>query len=83
MCTLRNFPNLIEHCIEWARAQFDEIYEGLPRDFNSFIQNKEEFFEALKKEGAGKVEKLKQVLSDEIILANSLLVIDANVFLGH
>lgn len=19
MCTLRNFPSLIEHCIEWAR----------------------------------------------------------------
>lgn len=24
MCTLRNFPSLIEHCIEWARAQVNE-----------------------------------------------------------
>lgn len=23
MCTLRNFPHLIEHCIEWARDQFE------------------------------------------------------------
>lgn len=22
MCTLRNFPSLIEHCIEWARLVF-------------------------------------------------------------
>lgn len=28
MCTLRNFPSLIEHCIEWARSvcQKDGLY---------------------------------------------------------
>lgn len=26
MCTLRNFPNLIEHCIEWARAKFTDYF---------------------------------------------------------
>uniref|UniRef100_A0A0A9YZZ0 Ubiquitin-activating enzyme E1 Y n=1 Tax=Lygus hesperus TaxID=30085 RepID=A0A0A9YZZ0_LYGHE len=26
MCTLRNFPYIYEHCIEWARAQFDDIF---------------------------------------------------------
>ncbi|RHY30577.1 hypothetical protein DYB32_006975 [Aphanomyces invadans] len=26
MCTLRNFPSLIEHCIEWARAQFEDVF---------------------------------------------------------
>ena len=23
-CTLRNFPHLIDHCIEWARDKFAE-----------------------------------------------------------
>lgn len=26
MCTLRNFPYIYEHCIEWARAQFNEAF---------------------------------------------------------
>lgn len=26
MCTLRNFPSLIDHCIEWARAQFTDRF---------------------------------------------------------
>lgn len=27
MCTLRNFPSLIEHCIEWARS--GQVFLGL------------------------------------------------------
>jgi ubiquitin-activating enzyme E1 len=38
MCTLRNFPHLIEHCIEWARAQFTEIYEDPAKNINSFLE---------------------------------------------
>ncbi|AYU83110.1 ubiquitin-activating enzyme e1, putative [Leishmania donovani] len=26
MCTLRNFPYIYDHCIEWARAQFDDMF---------------------------------------------------------
>lgn len=38
MCTLRNFPHLIDHCIEWARAQFTELFEDPPKNVNSFLQ---------------------------------------------
>lgn len=26
MCTLRNFPHLVEHCVEWARDKFAEFF---------------------------------------------------------
>lgn len=26
MCTIRNTPSLIEHCIEWARAKFTDLF---------------------------------------------------------
>jgi ubiquitin-activating enzyme E1 len=26
MCTLRNFPYIYDHCIEWARAQFEDLF---------------------------------------------------------
>ena len=28
MCTLRNFPNLINHCVEWARSMFTDLFEA-------------------------------------------------------
>jgi ubiquitin-activating enzyme E1 len=39
MCTLRNFPHLIEHCIEWAR----DLFHG---SFNSSVLEASEFVEA-------------------------------------
>lgn len=26
LCTIRNFPHLIEHCVEWGLAQFNELF---------------------------------------------------------
>ena len=36
MCTLRNFPHLIDHCIEWARDKFAELFEKPQRRVNKF-----------------------------------------------
>jgi ubiquitin-activating enzyme E1 len=32
MCTMRNFPNQIEHCIEWGRDKFNGIFTDKPQD---------------------------------------------------
>jgi ubiquitin-activating enzyme E1 len=37
MCTMRNFPNLIEHCIEWGRDQFNGVYSDGPQDARGFL----------------------------------------------
>ncbi|CAK4441626.1 unnamed protein product [Aphanomyces euteiches] len=39
MCTLRNFPSLIEHCIEWARAQFEDTFVVPFADVAKFAQD--------------------------------------------
>jgi ubiquitin-activating enzyme E1 len=46
MCTLQNFPYLPVHCIEWARAQFNQ-FESEPKLYNTFIENSDKFFEQL------------------------------------
>jgi len=45
MCTLRNFPHLIDHCIEWARAQFEDLFADpaqkaakVLEDVNAFVK---------------------------------------------
>jgi len=50
MCTLRNFPHLIEHCIEWARAQFNDLFVDPVKDFNIFTKNPIFFFMNMEKD---------------------------------
>ncbi|PKI83669.1 E1 ubiquitin-activating enzyme [Malassezia vespertilionis] len=37
VCTLKNFPNQIEHTIQWAREQFDELFEKPAENVNQYL----------------------------------------------
>ena len=43
MCTIRNFPNLIEHCIEWSREQFNQMFVSRVQDAVSFLSDPADF----------------------------------------
>ena len=43
MCTLRNFPHLIDHCIEWARAQFEDVFVSPAQDAQQFLEGPEDY----------------------------------------
>lgn len=45
MCTLRNFPSLIEHCIEWSRAQFEDMFGKDFADVKVFLADKQTYLE--------------------------------------
>jgi ubiquitin-activating enzyme E1 len=44
MCTLKNFPSQIEHCIEWSKMNFIEIFNQNILHFKNFINNSTEDF---------------------------------------
>jgi ubiquitin-activating enzyme E1 len=37
ICTLKNFPNAIEHCIQWARDLFEGLFNKTPADVNAYL----------------------------------------------
>ena len=39
LCTLKNFPNSINHTIEWAKDQFCELFTNGPLNVNNYIDN--------------------------------------------
>eukprot|EP01038_Epipyxis_sp_PR26KG_P012667 gene12667-16982_t len=43
MCTLRNFPHLTDHCIEWSRDQFELLFTKLGKSCESFLTDPESF----------------------------------------
>jgi ubiquitin-activating enzyme E1 len=49
MCTLRNFPSLIEHCIEWSRAQFEDLFVVPSAEAKKFIDDRAAYLDQVKK----------------------------------
>ena len=46
-CTLKNFPTAIEHCIEWSKSNFIELFEQIIKDIQLIYENKKQFYEIL------------------------------------
>lgn len=45
MCTLRNFPHLPDHCIEWARDIFELLFVKLGKNLEAYLDNPTLFVE--------------------------------------
>lgn len=39
VCTIKNFPNKIEHTIHWARDEFEALFNNYPSCWNRYINN--------------------------------------------
>nr|CCD14948.1 unnamed protein product [Trypanosoma congolense IL3000] len=50
MCTLRNFPYTSDHCTEWARAQFDDLFVSPMQTVRQLLENPQAFTERIKNE---------------------------------
>ena len=37
ICTLKNFPNQIEHTIQWARDEFEGLYKTAMEEANAYL----------------------------------------------
>jgi len=70
MCTLRNFPSQIEHCIEWGREKFNAFFVDRAQDAISFLKDQKEFVETAHKNGnSGAVREKLQQISDLLDIA--------------
>ena len=43
MCTLHSFPFIIDHCLTWARSEFEGLLEKTPSEGNKYLTNPEAF----------------------------------------
>ena len=43
MCTLHSFPHNIQHCLTFARSEFEGLLEKSPADANAYLENPEKF----------------------------------------
>ena len=74
MCTLRNFPVIIEHCIEWGRELFNLYFTENIIELKNWAENRELFYEKLKNEDSI---TLSEILSN---IKRHLLIIESKNF---
>lgn len=60
ICTLKNFPNKIEHTIQWARDWFEGAFTQGPQDVNSYL-SQPHFLEDLAKQGNAELPTLEVI----------------------
>jgi ubiquitin-activating enzyme E1 len=53
ICTLKNFPNAIEHTIQWARDMFEGLFKGAVENVNLYL-GQPNFVDSLKQGGGAK-----------------------------
>ncbi|KAK1323707.1 Ubiquitin-activating enzyme E1 1 [Acorus calamus] len=51
MCTVHSFPHNIDHCLTWARSEFEGLLEKTPNEVNSFLSNPSEYASSMRKAG--------------------------------
>ncbi|GET88716.1 ubiquitin-activating enzyme E1, putative [Leishmania tarentolae] len=52
LCTLKNFPNAIEHTIQWARDLFHLLFVSVPADVNHYLNDPVAFANGLRDDPA-------------------------------
>lgn len=73
ICTLKNFPNAIEHTLQWARDWFEGIFFQTPADVNKYISSSD-FLMTLKAQQNTKLETMERLLDN--LVTNKPLTFD-------
>jgi ubiquitin-activating enzyme E1 len=58
MCTVHSFPHNIDHCVTWARSEFEGLLDKTPNEVNSFLSNPTRYAAAMKKAGDAQAREL-------------------------
>lgn len=60
VCTLKNFPNQIEHTLQWARDWFEGAFKQAPEDAKAYLEA-DDFLAQLQAQQNTKLETLRRV----------------------
>eukprot|EP00842_Homolaphlyctis_polyrhiza_P004144 jgi/Hompol1/4730/HPOL_003853-RA len=70
ICTLKNFPNAVEHTIQWGRDLFEGIFKQPAENVNMYL-SQPNFVENLQKQGGNNVFQLETLESIRLFLGEA------------
>lgn len=48
MCTVHSFPHNIDHCLTWARSEFEGLVEKGPSEANAYLADPVKYIDAVR-----------------------------------
>ena len=51
MCTVHSFPHNIDHCLTYARSEFEGMLEKSPAEANAFLADPAKYLESIRQVG--------------------------------
>ncbi|KAK6927132.1 Ubiquitin-activating enzyme E1, FCCH domain [Dillenia turbinata] len=51
MCTVHSFPHNIDHCLTWARSEFEGLLEKTPAEVNAYLSSPGEYTSSMRNAG--------------------------------
>ncbi|KAJ1292546.1 hypothetical protein BS78_02G399900 [Paspalum vaginatum] len=64
MCTVHSVPHNIDHCLTWARSEFEGLLEKTPNEVNSFLSDPAQYAAAMRKAGDAQARELAERVSE-------------------
>ena len=64
VCTLRNFPNHPNHCVEWSRDHFGHLFNKAPTHAKNYLEDPDYISSLPDGERSGAVKNIQMVLGD-------------------
>ncbi|KIO31037.1 hypothetical protein M407DRAFT_241953 [Tulasnella calospora MUT 4182] len=80
-CTVKNFPNAIQHTIEWSRKKFDSLFVNPAQNVNAYL-SEPNYIEQTLKYGGQQTEKIAQI-RDFLVTAKPLTFEECIVWARH
>ena len=68
MCTLKSFPFMVEHCIEWAREKFGVTFTKALEETIKFIEDPADFMKEMKNTRENQIESVVETSYKVMIL---------------
>lgn len=81
LCTLKNFPYLIEHTIQWARDLFEGVFVEGPNEYIKYAEDPHKYLSFVQKEHKRQPNVLRSKLETVYKIANHSLSNDPQVCL--
>lgn len=75
ICTLKNFPNAIEHTLQWARDNFEGVFKQSAENASQYVCDPKNFIDrVLKMPGVQPLEILESVKVRPFLLSNYIVI---------
>jgi ubiquitin-activating enzyme E1 len=68
MCTVHSFPHNIDHCLTWARSEFEGLLEKAPAEANLYLDNPEKYVQAIRQNPDAAAREQLEKVADLLVI---------------